>query len=44
MVLVADIADDTADIMEIVVIKETFRGCLLSSCKREGKIKAESLT
>lgn len=37
MVLVADIADDIADIMEIVVIKETFRDCFLSSCKRGGK-------
>lgn len=45
MVLVADRADDIADIMEIVVIKKTFRGCLLSSCKRgKKKIKAQSLT
>lgn len=43
MVLVADIAD----IMGIVVIKVTFRGCFLSSCKRGRKKKsrmAKSLT
>lgn len=41
MALVADIADDMADIMEIVVIKETFRGCFLSLCKR-GEEKKKS--